>query len=440
MAISDVDRLLEFLNNSPSPWHCVDSLRKRLNTAGFLEIKEQNLWNLNPGQSYFVCRNNTSLFAFKTPEKPGPSMKSFIVGAHTDSPCLRIKPNPNIFKEGYHLIDVEVYGGALWNSWLDRILGFAGNLVYTKPGSAELHQKLVRSEPLFKIPQLAIHLDRGVNENGLKLNPQEHLSPLVGMDKSDSHFLHYLESHLDPGEKLIDWDLCLYNATPAQRGGLQGEFIFGARQDNLNSVHAATEALCDVEAHPDSLLGIAFFNHEEIGSESATGAGSDFISHAMERIWKCLGFSREQQLASLSDSLFISTDMAHAVHPSYAEKHGKNQRPRINNGPVIKRNVNMRYATDAHSSARFKQICQQTSVPWQEFSSRNDIGCGSTIGPIIATNLGMPVVDIGNPLLSMHSINETGGSLDHELMIRVLRGFFNQNRQKESSIQSIIPL
>ena len=378
-----------------------------------------------------MSHGGSSLFAFVIPD--GKKIAGFrIVGAHTDSPNLRLKPNAEYKKEGYAQLGVEVYGGVLLNSWLDRDCSLAGRAFVRDDKTGKIQQQLVRfTKPMCRVTQLAIHLDRDVND-GLKLNRQEHLAPIFGLARDGAPDVAALVAN-ELGiakEAISGQDLMLYDVVPPTLGGRDDELIFSARLDNLGMSHAGVQALID--AAPAAAAGelvpvVVLFDHEEIGSESAYGAHSGFLPRALERIvaGRAVGGSREAYHRALAGSLCVSADMAHAVHPNYASKHDERHRPALNGGPVIKINAQQRYATSAATAAMFRDLCKQLEVPFQHYSHRTDLPCGSTIGPIASTLLGIRTVDVGNPMLSMHSIRELCGAKDPALMTRVLGGFYN---------------
>ncbi len=417
--------LLAFLHASPTPFHAVAEAKARLVPGGFRELFEDESWEaLAPGR-YFVCSGGSSLIAFAVPRRRGRLSGYRIVGAHTDSPNLRLKPRPDYLKEGYAQLGVEVYGGALLNSWLDRDLGLAGRLVVREGGS--LGSILVRIErPLCRVAQLAIHLDRDVNE-GLKLNRQEHLAPLLGLGSgAESTAICAREAGVSP-EAVVASDLMLFDITPPTRGGREGELLFSARLDNLAMCHAALTALLDASpaaVDSDRVPVAALFDHEEVGSESAHGAHSAFLPRVLERVALGVGGSRDDHLRALAGSLCVSADMAHAVHPNYADRHEARHRPSLNGGPVIKTNAQQRYATSGPTAAFFRELCRQVDVPVQDYAHRTDLPCGTTIGPITSSLLGIRTVDVGSPMLSMHSARELGGSQDPAMMVRVMSAFF----------------
>jgi aspartyl aminopeptidase len=423
---SDADALIAFLNASPTPFHAVGAAASRLAAAGASQLDEKQSWSLAPGRAYFLERNRSSLVALRLPPDTAPAarLRLRIVAAHTDSPCLKLKPRPPEDSANYRQWGVEVYGGVLYNSWLDRDLGLAGRVSVL--GENGVRSALVRLEDRpFRIPQLAIHLDRGVNDSGLILNAQRHLQPVLGLSDAETRGLEgFLEEAAGAPFGAFAFELHLYDTTPAGYGGFADEFVFSGRLDNLGMSHAALSAFCAAAPEPETIQVIALFDNEEVGSVSAQGANSNLIASALERTLAALGRPREELLATLARSHIVSADMAHAIHPNYPEKHEPNHFPLINHGPVIKGNASMRYATNAETSALFRGLCRRAGVPVQDFVNRTDLACGTTIGPHISAALGIPTVDVGNPMLSMHSAREMAGSEDHGMMIRALREFF----------------
>ena len=415
--------LLAFIGDSPTPFHAVESAAARLVKAGFREIHETDDWSaLAPGRYYFP-HGGSSVLAFVIPDAK--RLEGFrIVGAHTDSPNLRLKPQPEYKKEGYAQLGVEVYGGVLLNSWLDRDLSIAGR-VFLRRGD-KVEPKLIRFEkPMARVAQLAIHLDRDVSEKGLVLNKQEHMAPILGLHGGDEKDLFARIGELagiDPKE-IAGSDLMLYDIVKPTLGGRDDELIFSARLDNLAMSHAAITALIDAPAS-NQIAVAALFDHEEVGSETAYGAQSGFLPRALERMAMTNGRSREDLHRTLAGSLCVSADMAHAVHPNYAARHEERHKPQINGGPVIKVNANQRYATSGATAALFRELCRKEEVPVQHYAHRTDLPCGSTIGPITSALLGIRTVDVGNPMLSMHSIRELGGAKDPAMMTKVLRAFY----------------
>ncbi len=414
--------LLEFIDQSSTSFHAVENLKNELFTQNYKELKEEADWSLEKGGKYFVTRAEGSIIIFKTPQKWTSNYAFSIIGAHTDSPCLRIKNNPISTKEGYQLLNIEIYGGVLLTSWFDKDLYFGGRIIIENE-NGQLEQRIVKIEKRLRIPRLAIHLDREVNKEGFKPNPQEHMFPVIGLDK-ELKFEDWIKKETGISGTILSWDLFLFDAEKSSLGGIHKEFVFAPRLDNLASVHASFEALKISDAENNNVQMAVYFQHEEIGSESQNGANSNFLEATLKRIHGHISSNEETYFQTVARSFFISADMAHAVHPNYSDKHDSNHKPQIGAGPVIKSNANMRYATDAFSIAKFKQWCNKADVPFQDFCSRNDIGCGSTIGPMTAAKIGIPTIDVGNPMLSMHSIREMCGVKDHDAIIKVFAEFY----------------
>jgi aspartyl aminopeptidase len=424
---------MRFIQRSPTPYHAVEAAASHLSSAGFHKLSLADSWRgLSPG-GYVVAREGT-LIAFVLPA--GSRVGSFaLVGAHTDSPNLRLKPLAEITRHGYRQLGVEVYGGALLASWLDRDLGLAGRVL--RRGGSEPEPLLLQIErPLLRVAQLAIHLDRDVNERGVVLNRQEHLAPIWGEAVKDAPSLvEFCAAELGiAAADVVGLDLMLYDITAPSLGGAQREFIFSARLDNLAMCHAGVSALGDVGAkveggRPAPVL--VLFDHEEVGSQTAGGAASSLLPSVLERVVLASDGSREDYHRALARSMCVSADMAHAVHPNYADKHEAQHQPKMNGGPVIKMNAQQRYATQAPTAARFAELCRAEEVPVQHYVHRTDLPCGSTIGPITATVLGIPTVDVGNAMLSMHSVREMAGARDPVSMRKVLRRFFSSATANE---------
>lgn len=396
--------LAAFLTAAPTPYHTVAEGVRRLNAAGFTEQPEVGPWEDRPGGRYLV-RDGT-LLAWFVPEGAPPGTPMRIFAAHTDSPTLKVKPRPDTGSAGWRQVAVEVYGGALWNSWLDRDLGLAGRLALYD-GSTVLVD--VR-RPLLRVPQLAIHLDRQVNQ-GLKLDAQEHLLPVWGLGApAAGDLIGFLakEAGVDPAE-VAAHDLVVHELTPPARLGEHEELLAGPRLDNLASVHAG---LCALLAAADDAAGVipvfAGFDHEEIGSASATGAAGPLLETVLTRL--AGGF--DARGAAFAGSRCLSVDVTHAAHPNYLDHHDPNHRSVPNGGPALKVNANQRYATDAPGAAAWHRACRDSGTPTQVFVSRNTVPCGSTVGPILSTRLGIRTVDVGIPVLSMHSARELCGVRD----------------------------
>lgn len=416
-----IDDLLAFLRTSPTPFHAVDQARRRLEAHGFHALDEGEPWDRLAAGAYYATSSGTNLFAFVLPEAREHRRQFRIVGAHTDSPNLRLKPNAEYATEGYAQVGVEVYGGALLNSWLDRDLGVAGRVIVRGDGGALTSQLVCIDRPVLRVPQLAIHLDREVNDKGLVLNRQDHLAPILGLASSGASLSKLVaEAAGTTADRIAGSDLMLFDVTPPVLGGASGELVFSARLDNQAMCHAAVTAMTRV-ARPAAIPVIALFDHEEVGSGSAAGAASAVLPRMLER----LAGSREAFHQACARSTCVSADMAHAVHPNYVGRHEPRHRPAINGGPVIKSNTQQRYATNAATAAMFAELCRAEDVPVQHYAHRTDMPCGSTIGPITSTLLGIATVDVGNPMLSMHSARELGGARDPELMTRVLARYLH---------------
>lgn len=414
--------LLDFIADSPSPWHAVATAVRRLVSSGYEALDETRRWSLAPGGRYFVTRGGASLIAFRIGTGALAEKGWRMVGAHTDSPGLRLKPHAAHGCEGIHRLGVEVYGGPILATFADRDLGLAGRVNVHHAGRTE--SRLVHvNEPIARLPNLAIHMNRDVNENGLKFNKQTELPLLFGMSgdiDADTRLRELLACQFGvAAAQIINWELA---ACDTQRGtfwGTEKEFLAASQLDNLASCHAALRALLAAEAGAHSSL-IALFDHEEVGSESATGAAGSFLADVLARVSSQLGLDNEDTRRAHAASFFVSADMAHAWHPNFPAAYEPHHHVLVNNGPVIKVNANQRYATGADTAARFMAACSSAGVSVQQYSHRTDIGCGSTIGPIVAARLGIPTVDVGCPMWAMHSLRESAGVSDQHAMTRAL--------------------
>ena len=426
-----VDDLLTYIDQSPTPYHAVIETAGRLEAVGYSLLEEGDAWTLSPGDRRYVIRAGGSIAAFEV-GSTAPAEAGFrVIGAHTDSPNLRIKPSPDVREHGYHQLAVEPYGGVLLHTWLDRDLTIAGRVTLAIDGETET--RLVDFErPLLRVPNLAIHLYRELNQEGLKLNAQRHLSPLLGLG-DDADFVELLCAELGREGAMVDrdqvlaFDLMTYDTQRSVRSGANGEFIHAPRLDNLASSHSGIEALIQAGAAGPSAATrvVVLYDHEEVGSRSTQGAGGTFLADTLERIAiGAKGSDAESMARAVSRSWLISADMAHAIHPNYADRHEPGHRPKLGAGPVIKTNSNQAYATDAESAGFFASLCARVGVTPQNFVTRSDLGCGSTIGPISAARVGIRTVDVGNPMLSMHSVREMAASADVDPMIEVLAEFF----------------
>ncbi len=408
--------LLDYIDASPSPWHAVATSRQRLLARGYTELEETQRWSLTSGGRYFVTRGDSSLIAFVLGQQPLAESGLRMIGAHTDSPGLRVKPKAPHTCDGVMRLGVEVYGGPILATFADRDLGLAGR-VHLRDGTVRL---LHIDKPLLRLPNLAIHMNREVNESGLKFNKQTELPLLLGIAEEGKSAEQVFATALGvDGNDILSWELAVCDTQKGSLWGPQEEFIASSRLDNLASCHAALSALLAVDQSQATAV-CAFFDHEEVGSESAVGAGGSFVADVVARIAAATGLDEEDRRRALAKSFFVSADMAHGWHPNFPAAYEPQHRVMVNGGPVIKHNANQRYSTGADTAARFIGLCEKAGVPWQQYAHRTDLGCGSTIGPIVAARLGMPSVDVGNPMWAMHSLRESAGALDHGRMIAVM--------------------
>ncbi|WP_298446846.1 M18 family aminopeptidase [uncultured Marinobacter sp.] len=418
--------LLKFLNASPTPWHAVATMKKRLDAAGFKELDEKEDWSLDENCSYYVIRNGSSIVAFRTGTNDAVASGIRMVGAHTDSPCLKVKPNPELRRKGYFQLGVEVYGGVLMNPWFDRDLSLAGRVTFLD-GHGKVADTLVDfRKPVAFIPSLAIHLDREANTKRT-VNAQTDLPPvLMQVAEDDSTSFHDLLGQQITSEtglkvrKILGYELGFYDAQEAGFVGLREEFIASARLDNLLSCYIGLQALLSTSGDEAALL--VCNDHEEVGSVSSEGAQGPFLTAVLDR-WCGAGKAK-----AIARSMMISADNAHGVHPNFIDKHDENHGPILNQGPVIKVNHNQRYATNSRSAAVYRHISDELGLPHQSFVVRSDMGCGSTIGPITAANLGVTTLDIGVPQFGMHSIRELIGTEDGFTLYRVLTEFMQRGQ------------
>jgi aspartyl aminopeptidase len=420
--MSSAQGLIDFIAASPSPQHCVAEVEDRLQKAGFTRLDTASEPHALVAGSGGYYRNSGTIVAWRVGDE-SPSQSGFrMLGAHTDSPNLRLKPNAEHIREGFVQWGVEVYGGVLLSTWMDRDLGLSGT-VAIRDGKG-VRTELIRVErPIARVPNVAIHLNRTVNTDGLKLNKQKHLAPVVGLAADGPVLIPLLCAELGCNESdILGWELGLHDLVPPSLGGAHEEFIFAPRLDNQASCYTALEGLLNLKETPKATALTVLFDHEECGSKSERGASSAMLRNLLSRLERDHENRAPGGLErALAKSIMISADMAHGVHPNYSDKHEPEHKPRINGGPVIKTNVNMRYATNAETMALFRAACQDEGVPVQDFVTRTDLGCGSTIGPLSASELGVPTVDVGCAMLSMHSIREQTGARDVEGMARVMR-------------------
>jgi aspartyl aminopeptidase len=415
--------LCAFLDHSPSPYHAAEEAARRLSAHGFSALSEHDAWQLSPGDRRYFLRAG-SIVAFVVGDEH-PALSGFrLLGAHTDSPNLRVKPNADLARSGYQEIGVEVYGGVLLSTWLDRDLSIAGRVFCQRKGERPTARLVDLGRVVARVPNLAIHLNRNVNKDGLVLNEQKHLVPVIGLGAAPDVRATIARELDERPEAILGYDLCLYDTAKAAIAGLAQEFVLAARLDNLASCHAATTALAAESGRGASTRMIVLYDHEECGSRSAAGAAGTVLKDTIARILEAYPHREPQGLQrALARSFLVSADMSHALHPNYADQHEPQHQPMLNKGLVIKSNVNQSYATDGGTAAVFEEICRDAGYAAQKFVVRTDLPCGSTIGPITAAALGIPTVDVGAPMLSMHSCREMCGTLDVHWAVETYRRF-----------------
>ena len=413
-----VEDLLHFLAHSPTAVHAVEQSANRLRDAGFVQVHESDAWDLGPGDAFFVTRGGGGMAIGVVGDKPPAQVGFRLVGAHTDVPGLRLKPGAVYAKEGYRMLGVEVYGGPILATWMDRDLVLAGYVIASKDFGPVCRIPVVVPKPLCRIANCAIHLNRKVNDDGLKLNAQKHLPAILGLDAG-------IDANRDVLRQLVaeaagideaaihDFTLDLVDAQPPTLGGLDDELIYARGIDNLASCHAAVHAMIDTREEATATTRVAvLFDNEEVGSDTFRGAGSTLMDTVLERLCLRGASPREDLLRAIARSVLVSADGAHAVHPNYADQHDEHFKPKLGGGPVIKINAKERYATTVDTRTFLRMCAEGAEIPLQRYVHRADLPCGSTIGPISATRLGVPTVDVGVPMLSMHSIRETTHARD----------------------------
>ena len=421
MYIETTEKLLDFIEKSPTAFQAVDEMQKRLTENGFEVLSEKEYWKLIPGGKYLVTRNNSALIAFCIPEKE--SRVFHIMASHSDSPSFKIKENPEIkVDNSYVKLNVEKYGGMLMAPWFDRPLSVAGRVIIRRNGG--LKEKLINiKRDLVMIPNLAIHMNREAN-NGVSYNPQKDLQPLFAVGNTDRTLLEIIAEQTGvKKEDIISHDLFLYNRMPGTVWGADREFVSSARLDDLQCAFASMEGLLRAQNH-ESIAVHCVMDNEEVGSGTKQGAASTFLKDTLLRINMGLGRTYEEYLMTLAGSFMVSADNAHALHPNYTDKTDPTNHPVLNKGIVIKFNANQKYCTDAVSAAIFKELCTKAGVPYQTFVNRSDIAGGSTLGNISNTHVPMNTVDIGLPQLAMHSPYETAGVKDTEYLVRAAEELF----------------
>lgn len=416
--------LLDFISASPTPFHAVQSMIEKLENKGFQRLDPGQKWSLKKGQGYFLTRNDSSIAAFIYGQKNITESGIRLVGAHTDSPCLRVKPSPEIQKKNCLQVGVEIYGGVLLKTWFDRDLSLAGRVSFNHAKGSVMSRLIDFRKAIAVVPSLAIHLDREVNK-GRKINPQVELPPLLAIlnDSETVDFHEILKKQLVVQypdieiDTILDFELSFYDTQAPAIVGLNDDFISSARLDNLASCYIGLQALLDGGDNYSSLLICS--DHEEVGSQSSSGAQGPFLKDLLARLIP----ETEDRMCCLENSLLISADNAHGIHPNYMDKHDDNHGPLINKGPVIKINANQRYATNSETSALFQNLCKKADVSVQSFVTRADMACGSTIGPITSSIIGVATIDVGIPTFAMHSIRELAGYSDAFALYEVFLQF-----------------
>ena len=422
--------LIDFLYDSPSACHGVKATQKILDANGFIEIKEEDKWNLQPKGKYYVVKNDSALIAFEVGTGDIEETGLRLIGAHTDVPGFRIKPNPQMISEGkYVKLNTEVYGGPILHTWYDRPLGIAGKVALKGASPLKPEIRLVNiNKPLLIIPSLAIHMNREVND-GYKINRQVDTLPLLGLindrlEKED-YLMNILANELQVNkEDILNFELGLYEYEKGSLIGMNEELISSGRFDDLWMVYAGIKALVDSRENAATKVMICVDN-EEIGSLTAEGANSTLLNNILERIALGLGKDREGYYRALANSIMISADLAHAVHPNLGDKHDPTNRPVLEGGPVLKIAASGSYSTDSFNGAVFAGVCEAAGVPFQKFVNRSDVRGGTTIGPVTAANLTIPVIDMGAPVLGMHSIRELASVKDNYYTVKAFTEFFS---------------
>lgn len=415
--------LIDFIDSSPSPFHAVETATNELVGAGYTLVQETDAFPTEPGK-YCMPRGG-SLIAWNTEHADGPATRFRVVGAHTDSPNFRIKTQPDHVKAGMQMLGVEMYGGALANSWLDRDLGISGR-VAVRDGEGRSERLFRCDDPILRFSQLAIHLDRDIYTEGVKLNPQLHMVPHWGIGDTAADFKAWLAGQVGAkAEDILGWDAMTHDVVPSRKIGRDSDLIAAPRLDNQATCYAGLQALLRAEAPASPQRQVfVMFDHEEIGSTSERGAASTFLPAVLERIVLASGGTKDDYWRALAGSVIASGDMAHATHPNYIDRHEPQHHIALGGGPVIKINVKMRYATDSRGEAALRLACDQAGVPLQTYIHRNDLPCGSTVGPVTAALSGATTVDLGAPMLSMHSIRELAAVPDQAMYAKSLAAFF----------------
>lgn len=421
--------LIDFIHLSPTAFHVVEQSKMMLNKVGFEELNMGDIWKLKKGGKYYTTKNGSALFAFQLGNAPIEENGIKFISAHSDSPTFRIKPNPEILTTSNYLkLNTEVYGGPILNTWMDRPLSMAGRVMLKSKDTLQPTTRLIDfKRPLLTIPNMAIHLNRGVND-GVELNKQVDMLPLMSIVgetfEKDNYLLRLIADELKVApENILDFDLFLYAVEKGCILGPYDEFISSGKLDDLAMVHAGLKAITG-KTSKNSTHMLCIFDNEEVGSGTKQGAGSPVLRNILERIAEKLGLTRENYHRTIYKSFMISADMAHAVHPNHPDKHDPVLHPKLNGGPVIKIHANQKYTTDGESAAIFESICDKAEIPYQKFVNRSDMVGGSTLGNISTGKLDIRTVDIGNPMLAMHSVREFGGVKDHTYILKAFETFY----------------
>lgn len=429
-AVEFAEKLINFIHESPSSYHAVKSIKNILGKKGYEELDEGERWEIRKGEKYYVTRNDSALIAFNLGSGIIAKKGFKIIGAHTDSPCFRIKPDSEIVTEGKYIkLNTEVYGGPILSTWMDRPLSLAGRVIIKNDRILSPETTLINiKRPIMIIPNVAIHLNRTVNK-GMELNRQVDMLPLLSLVtnalEKENLLIKIISKELKIEEEdILDFDLFLYEYEKGRIIGLNNEFISSSRLDDLEMIHAGVAALVNANT-VEATNVLACFDNEEVGSSTKQGADSEFLANVLERIVIAFGGDREDYFRGLYKSFMISADSAHAVHPNRGEKSDPTNRPIINNGPVIKISAAQKYTSDGNSSSIFESICKASKVPVQKFVNRSDEVGGSTIGPISSTHISIRSVDVGTPVLAMHSVRELCGVLDHTYVKKAFEAFYN---------------
>ena len=429
--MTHIHQLIDFLNDSPVNFLAVKTVAKALEAKGYKRLNAADpLGKMEAGEKFYVTKNDSSIYAFHIGKKSLSEAGFRIICAHCDSPTFRIKPHAEITCEkGIVKLNTELYGGAIMSTWFDRPLSIAGRVILRSEDVMNPETRLLHvRRPLLQIPNLAIHFNRAVNE-GVALSKQKDMLPLLGIINDELEkgnlLLNVIAKELQvEKEQIIDFDLYLYDTAPACTFGVHDEFISAGRLDDLSMVHAGLVALTESEETPETTRILAIFDNEETGSQTKQGAGSPFLASIIQRIILAQGGTAEGFYQAVEKAFMVSADNAHAWHPNYSEKYDPTNHPVLGGGPVIKFNASQKYASDALSAAVFQQLCEKACVPCQRFVNHSDVAGGSTLGNILASSLPLRGVDMGNPILAMHSIRETGAAIDHEHCIKAFKEFY----------------